>query len=52
VREPVRNAVTRYQPVLKAHGMMDQVFRLQNLDALVSQLEQADAKTETAGSQA
>jgi hypothetical protein len=39
VRDPVSKSVHRYQPVLKRHAMMDQVFRLQDLDALVDQLE-------------
>jgi len=39
VHDPAWNAKHRYQPVLKAHGMMDQVFRFQDLEALVSRLE-------------
>jgi hypothetical protein len=39
VREPVYNAVNRYQPILHKHKMMDQVFRFQDLDALVDRLE-------------
>jgi hypothetical protein len=39
VHEPVYKAVHRYQPVLRAHNMMDQVFRLQDLDALVDKLD-------------
>jgi len=39
VHEPVANAVERYQPILKKHKMMDQVFRFQDLDALVDGLE-------------
>ena len=39
VRCPVHKSVHRYQPVLKRHGMMDQVFRFQDLDALVDRLE-------------
>ena len=39
VREPVYRAVHRYQPILSKHKMMDQVFRLQDLDALVDRLE-------------
>ena len=39
VRDQVRKAVYRFQPVLKAHGMMDQVFRFQDLDALVDRLD-------------
>ena len=39
VHEPVYNAVNRYQPILKKHKMMDQVFRFQDLDALVDRLE-------------
>ena len=48
VHEPVYNAVNRYQPILKKHKMMDQVFRLQDLDALVDKLE---AETEDGDSQ-
>jgi hypothetical protein len=39
VHEPAYNAVNRYQPILKKHKMMDQVFRFQDLDALVDALE-------------
>jgi hypothetical protein len=39
VRGPVRKSVHRYQPVLSKHRMMDQVFRFQDLDALVDRLE-------------
>ena len=39
VRDPVHNAVNRYQPILKKHKMLDQVFRLQDLEALVERLE-------------
>jgi hypothetical protein len=39
VHDPAHNAKHRYQPVLHAHGMMDQVFRFQDLEALVSRLE-------------
>ncbi len=39
VHDPVWKAIHRYHPILKAHGMMDQVFRLQDLDALVDKLE-------------
>jgi hypothetical protein len=39
VHEPVYNAVNRYQPVLKKHKMLDQVFRFQDLDVLVDRLE-------------
>jgi hypothetical protein len=38
VHEPAYKAVHRYQPILKAHGMMDQLFCLQDLDALVDKL--------------
>jgi len=48
VHEPVYNAVNRYHPILKKHKMMDQVFRFQDLDALVDKLE---AETEDADSQ-
>lgn len=39
VHEPVYNAVNRHQPVLRKHKMLDQVFRFQDLDALVDRLE-------------
>ncbi len=39
VHDPVYNAVHRYQPVLKRHQKLDQVFRLQDLDVLVDRLE-------------
>jgi hypothetical protein len=39
VRDPAYKALHRYQPVLRAHNMMDQVFRFQDLDALVDQLD-------------
>jgi hypothetical protein len=39
VHDPVYKAVHRYQPVLKAHNMLDQVFRFQDLDALVNRLD-------------
>ncbi|MFN0167578.1 MAG: hypothetical protein ACKV22_14205 [Bryobacteraceae bacterium] len=39
VHDPVYNAVHRYQPILRKHKMMDQVFRFQDLDALVDRLE-------------
>ena len=39
VHDTVYKAVHRYQPVLKAHNMMDQVFRFQDLDALVDRLD-------------
>ena len=45
VREPVENAVNRYQPILKKHKMMDQVFRFQDLDALVERLEPSEKGT-------
>jgi hypothetical protein len=46
VRSQVYNSVHRYQPVLRAHGMMDQVFRLQDLEALVDRLDPPARKTE------
>jgi hypothetical protein len=46
VHEPVYKAVHRYQPILKKHGMMDQVFRFQDLDALVDRLEASDETDE------
>ena len=39
VHEPAYKAFHRYQPVLHKHKMMDQVFRFQDLDALVDGLE-------------
>ena len=39
VHDPAYKALHRYQPVLKKHNMMDQVFRFQDLDALVDRLE-------------
>ncbi len=47
VRNQVYNAVHRYQPILHAHGMMDQVFRVQDLDALVDRLEPRAPRPET-----
>lgn len=43
VHEPVQNAVKRYQPVLSRHNMLQEVFRFQDLEALVSGLELGDA---------
>jgi len=43
VHEPASRAVSRYQPILKKHNMLDQVFRFQDLDALVDRLEASDA---------
>jgi len=45
VHEPAYRAVTRYQPILKRHKMLDQVFRFQDLDALVDRLEASEAGT-------
>lgn len=39
VHDPAYKALHRYQPVLRAHDMMDQVFRFQDLDALVDRLD-------------
>jgi hypothetical protein len=39
VHDPAYKALHRYQPVLKAHKMLDQVFRFQDLDALVDRLD-------------
>jgi hypothetical protein len=39
VHDQVYNAIHFYQPILHKHRMMDQVFRLQNLEALVARLE-------------
>jgi len=49
VRSQVYKAVHRYQPVLNAHKMMDQVFRLQDLDALVERLEPSPKPEAMAG---
>jgi len=43
VHEPAYRAATRYQPILKKHKMMDQVFRFQDLDALCDRLEASEA---------
>jgi hypothetical protein len=51
VRGQVYKAVHRYQPVLKAHGMLDQVFRLQDLDALVDRLDPPVRKPEPAAAE-
>jgi hypothetical protein len=48
VRSQVDKAVHRYQPVLRAHEMLDQVFRLQDLDALVNRLEPVEVDSERA----
>jgi hypothetical protein len=52
VHDQVYKAVYRYQPILHKHKMMDQVFRVQDLDALVNRLEpqeaHADANTVSA----
>jgi hypothetical protein len=47
VREPVYRAIHRYQPVLRKHKMMDQVFRFQDLDDLVDRLEPNQPEGET-----
>jgi hypothetical protein len=44
VHDPAYKAKHRYQPVLRAHNMMDQVFRFQDLDALVDRLDPPPAK--------
>ena len=49
VHDPVYKAVHRYQPVLKAHRMLDQVFRFQDLDALVDRLDPPAREPKTAG---
>ena len=46
VHEPVHRAVHRYQPILKKHKMLDQVFRFQDLDALVDKLEASETGPE------
>jgi hypothetical protein len=52
VRRQAYNAVHRYQPVLKAHGMLDQVFRLQDLEALVDRLDPPARTTATMAGEA
>jgi hypothetical protein len=42
VREPVYRAVHRYQPILKRHNKLEEVFRFQDLDALVDRLEASE----------
>lgn len=44
VHEPAYKALHRYQPLFKAHGMMDQVFRFQDLDALADKLEASNGE--------
>ncbi len=39
VHDQVDKAIHRYHPVLKAHNMMEEVFRFQDLDALVNRLD-------------
>ncbi len=39
VHEPAYKALHRYQPVLRKHNMMEEVFRFQDLDALVDRLD-------------
>jgi hypothetical protein len=39
VHDPAYKALHRFQPVLKKHNMMDQVFKFQDLDALVDRLD-------------
>ena len=46
VHDPAYKAMHRYQPILKAHNMLDQVFRFQDLDALVDKLEPPAADEE------
>ena len=46
VHDQVYKAIHRFHPVLKAHNAMDQVFRFQDLDALVDKLEGSDGGTE------
>jgi hypothetical protein len=50
VHDPAYKAVHRYQPVLKAHGKMDQVFRFQDLDALVDKLDPSGSEDAGDGS--
>jgi hypothetical protein len=52
VNDQVYKAVHRYQPVLRKHKMMDQVFRFQDLEALVDRLDPPapDNKPEADGS--
>ena len=46
VHEPVYRAVNRYQPILKKHNKLEEVFRFQDLDALVDRLEASEKNTE------
>ena len=39
VHDQAYKALHRYQPVLKAHNMLEEVFRFQDLDALVNRLD-------------
>ena len=39
VRGPAEAAVRRYQPILRKHGMLEEVFRFQDLDTLVDSLD-------------
>jgi hypothetical protein len=52
VRSQVYNAVHRYQPVLKANKMLDQVFRLQDLEALVDRLDPQARKAQAVAGEA
>ena len=46
VAGPSRKALHDYYPVLKQHRALDQVFRYQDLAALVSYLQQQNTRTE------
>jgi hypothetical protein len=49
VHDPAYKALHRYQPVLKAHNMLEQVFRFQDLDALVDRLDPPAQRQKTDG---
>src|SRR5262249_50707794 len=42
ITEPVRTALDRYYPVLRRNNALDQVFRYQDLEALVRLVQQQD----------
>ena len=51
VHEPAYRAVHRYQPILKKHNKLEEVFRFQDLDALVDRLEASEKKTPEAAAE-
>ena len=50
VAEPIERALGKYYPVLRAHDRLDEVFRYQDLGALVQELEKAPNPAGTDGS--